>query len=168
MLDKVDFKKKMVVVIRAGRVNAFGVSLSLLSVARAKDGKTATVVWQYKPYFGGAAPPNQPGNPTLTVVLDRFDIPIKFQRKNWRYPKGLPLVADEAAQRNILQRGGYANSQLQFVKNKNGRVAFMGGSITQMNGYRPMVAGWLQKRFPETQFEFVNAGISSTCSTTGA
>jgi hypothetical protein len=90
LLEKIDFKKKMVVVIRAGRVNAFGVRLSLLSVARAKDGKSATVVWQYKPYFGGAAPPIQPGNPTLAIVLDRFDGPIKFQRKNWRYPKGLP------------------------------------------------------------------------------
>lgn len=87
----------MVVVIRAGRVNAFGVRLTLLSVARAKGGKSATVVWQYKPYFGGAAPPNQPGNPTLAIVLDRFDGPMKFQRKNWRYPKGLPLPPQRAA-----------------------------------------------------------------------
>ena len=70
--------------------------------------------------------------------------------------------------RNVIARGGYANSRLQFEKHKTGRVAFMGGSITQMNGYRPMVADWLTKRFPKTKFEFVNAGISSTCSTTGA
>ena len=70
--------------------------------------------------------------------------------------------------RNVIARGSYANSQLQFEKNKTGRVAFMGGSITQMNGYRPMVADWLAKRFPKTKFEFINAGISSTCSTTGA
>ena len=70
--------------------------------------------------------------------------------------------------RNIIARGSYSNSQLQFEKNKTGRVAFMGGSITQMNGYRSMVASWLAKRFPKTKFEFVNAGISSTCSTTGA
>ena len=70
--------------------------------------------------------------------------------------------------RNIIARGSYANSQLQFEKNKTGRVAFMGGSITQMNGYRPMVVDWLQKRYPKTKFEFINAGISSTCSTTGA
>jgi len=69
---------------------------------------------------------------------------------------------------NIIARSSYANSQLQFEKNKTGRVAFMGGSITQMNGYRPMVAVGLQKRFPKTKFEFINAGISSTCSTTGA
>ena len=81
----------------------------------------------------------------------------------------LPFCVIVAEQnRNIIARGSYANSQLQFEKNKTGRVAFMGGSITQMNGYRPMVGNWLAKRFPKTKFEFVNAGISSTCSTTGA
>ena len=80
----------------------------------------------------------------------------------------MSLAGADQSNRNIILRGNYANSQLQFSKNTTGRVAFMGGSITQMNGYRPMVAGWLQKRFPETKFEFINAGISSTCSTTGA
>jgi lysophospholipase L1-like esterase len=47
-------------------------------------------------------------------------------------------------------------------------VAFLGGSITEMNGYRPMVCEILQKRFPKTSFTFIPAGISSTCSTTGA
>ncbi|MDP6036739.1 MAG: SGNH/GDSL hydrolase family protein [Verrucomicrobiota bacterium] len=77
------------------------------------------------------------------------------------------VIAAES-NRNVIARGNYANSQLQFEKNKTGRVAFMGGSITQMNGYRPMVSVWLAKRFPKTKFEFVDAGISSTCSTTGA
>lgn len=89
--ETIDFSKKMVVVIHAGRANAFGVELRITDFARAKDGKSATVHWLHKPYFGGAAPPNQPGNPTLAAVLDRFDGPIKFQRKNWQYPKGLPL-----------------------------------------------------------------------------
>jgi lysophospholipase L1-like esterase len=44
----------------------------------------------------------------------------------------------------------------------------MGGSITEMQGYRPMVVQTLRTRFPATKFEFVNAGISSTCSHTGA
>jgi len=69
--------------------------------------------------------------------------------------------------RNVILRGSFANSQIQFAKG-TGRVAFMGGSITQMNGYRPMVGAGLQKRFSKTKFEFINAGISSTCSTTGA
>ncbi len=77
-------------------------------------------------------------------------------------------MAAEETSRNVILRGSYDNSLLQFKGGKSGRVAFMGGSITQMNGYRPMVAARLKKLFPETMFEFINAGISSTCSTTGA
>jgi|TARA_B110000116_G_C16788579_1_gene562425 lysophospholipase L1-like esterase len=78
-----------------------------------------------------------------------------------------------AGERNVIFRGQYHNSMIQFLGNKddlekNGRVAFMGGSITQMNGYRPMVSNWLKARFPQTEFDFINAGISSTCSMTGA
>ena len=69
---------------------------------------------------------------------------------------------------NVLQRGNFDNSRLVFEKEKKGHVAFMGGSITEMNGYRPILWEWLQKRFPKTEFTFTNAGISSTCSTTGA
>ena len=73
-----------------------------------------------------------------------------------------------AAEKNIKLRGSYSNSYNQFNINKTGRVAFMGGSITQMDGYRPMVSNYLKAKFIETKFEFINAGISSTCSTTGA
>lgn len=37
-----------------------------------------------------------------------------------------------------------------------------------MNGYRPLDGELLQRRFPNTKFTFTDAGISSTCSTTGA
>jgi lysophospholipase L1-like esterase len=70
--------------------------------------------------------------------------------------------------RNIIRRGSYTNSQIKFEREQNGHVAFIGGSITEMNGYRPMVCEDLQKRYPDTKFTFTAAGISSTCSTTGA
>jgi lysophospholipase L1-like esterase len=70
--------------------------------------------------------------------------------------------------KNFTLRGDYQNSRIQFEKNKRGHVAFIGGSITEMNGYRPMVCKMLEKRFPDTEFNFTAAGISSTCSDTGA
>ena len=70
--------------------------------------------------------------------------------------------------RNSLQRFESQQQQQQQQQQQPARVAFMGGSITEMDGYRPMVATWLQERFPATPFDFVAAGISSTCSTTGA
>jgi lysophospholipase L1-like esterase len=70
--------------------------------------------------------------------------------------------------RNQILRGNLQNSLYKFEVEKKGTVAFIGGSITQMEGYRPIIAEWLENRFPETKFTFINAGISSTCSTTGA
>jgi len=80
-----------------------------------------------------------------------------------------PLAeANEPTSPNVHFRGSLANSRLRFERDKLGHVAFMGGSITEMNGYRPIVMENLAKRFPDTKFTFTNAGISSTCSTTGA
>jgi len=66
------------------------------------------------------------------------------------------------------QRSGLQNSYHRFVKGKKGRVAFMGGSITEGKGWRELVCQYLKERFPDTEFEFINAGISSTGSTPGA
>jgi lysophospholipase L1-like esterase len=69
---------------------------------------------------------------------------------------------------HVQLRGSLDNSRIKFETGKKGTVAFIGGSITEMNGYRPMVCDLLKKRFPQTDFKFVDAGISSTTSTTGA
>lgn len=83
----------------------------------------------------------------------------------------LAAVAEEAAMTfgdKVCLRGEFQSARSVFERNGKGTVAFLGGSITEMNGYRPMVCEILQKRFPKTTFTFINAGISSTCSTTGA
>ena len=59
-------------------------------------------------------------------------------------------------------RDGLENAHRQFTKNGNGRVAFLGGSITEMTGWRQMVQEDLRGRFPETEFDFIDAGIAST------
>ena len=45
---------------------------------------------------------------------------------------------------------------------------FMSTAACNSNGYRPLVQEILKKRFPNTAFTFINAGIGSTCSNTGA
>ncbi|QDV55445.1 SGNH/GDSL hydrolase family protein [Rosistilla oblonga] len=69
---------------------------------------------------------------------------------------------------NAILRGDFQNARILFEREHRGHVAFIGGSITEMDGYRPMVMKSLQERFPDTKFTFTDAGISSTCSTTGA
>jgi lysophospholipase L1-like esterase len=73
-----------------------------------------------------------------------------------------------AADENVQVRSEFLNSRIRFEREGKGHVAFLGGSITEMNGYRPLVSEFLRRRFPETEFEFTDAGIASTCSTTGA
>ncbi len=68
----------------------------------------------------------------------------------------------------IYVRNRLTNCRSIFQQKKQGRVAFIGGSITQNKGWRDHVCNSLKLRFPETCFDFINAGVSSTDSTWGA
>lgn len=58
-------------------------------------------------------------------------------------------------------RDGLANSKLRFTRDKTGRVAFVGGSITYNPGWRDEVIRDLTSRFPDTKFDFISTGIPS-------
>jgi sialidase-1 len=58
-------------------------------------------------------------------------------------------------------RDGLANCQRKFTQEKTGRVIFLGGSITAGGAWRQHTCDYLTKKFPETKFEFINAGIGS-------
>lgn len=77
------------------------------------------------------------------------------------------LSADEQVP-DTTCRSDFTNSRIRFSRDLTGHVAFIGGSITEMNGYRPLTMDWLTEQFPRTKFHFTDAGISSTCSTAGA
>lgn len=47
-------------------------------------------------------------------------------------------------------------------------VAFLGGSITEMNGFRPRVMKLLRAKYPDVAFVEIASGLSSTCSDAGA
>ena len=68
----------------------------------------------------------------------------------------------------FVGRQSLDNCRIRFERDKVGRVVFLGGSITTNPGWRDMTCEYLQARFPETEFEFINAGIPSTGSTPGA
>lgn len=65
----------------------------------------------------------------------------------------------------ICYRGALTNAFTRFTQEKKGCVAFLGGSITEMKGWREMVQADLRRRFPDTEFQFIDAGISSLGST---
>jgi lysophospholipase L1-like esterase len=65
-------------------------------------------------------------------------------------------------------RTNLENSANKFEKEKSGRIAFLGGSITYGEGWRDSVCNFIQKKYPETKFDFINAGVPSMGSTPGA
>ncbi|MDR1282170.1 MAG: GDSL-type esterase/lipase family protein [Opitutaceae bacterium] len=57
-----------------------------------------------------------------------------------------------------------------FQKLENGkavRIGYLGGSITAQKGWRVQSRAWLQKQFPKTQIEGINAAIGGTGSDLG-
>lgn len=67
--------------------------------------------------------------------------------------------------KNIHHRGSLDNSLHKITVGKEATVAFFGGSITEMTGWKDMVKENLKRRFPETRFTFIDAGIASLGST---
>lgn len=47
-------------------------------------------------------------------------------------------------------------------------IAFLGGSITAMDGWRNLLMKYMQKTYPENQFREINAGLGGTGSELGA
>jgi len=101
--------------------------------------------------------------------------PIRLLRP-WRIVLSLSLfLAGSAAAAELpgdadyfQLRGSLDNCRVRFEREKAGRVVFLGGSITYGAGWRDMTCAYLKQRFPDTKFEFVNAGIPSMGSTPGA
>lgn len=81
------------------------------------------------------------------------------------YPKENPKL-DSRSYHTL--RNKLHNAQIVFEREKKGRVAFLGGSITYNGGWRDSICTYLKKRFPETKFDFIAAGIPSLGSTPGA
>lgn len=87
-------------------------------------------------------------------------------------PDSTPIVnfvhqhtADYQSKMHYQLRGNLNNARNIFEKTKKGRVAFLGGSITEGNGWRNAICEELKQRFPDTEFDFIAAGISSMGST---
>lgn len=69
----------------------------------------------------------------------------------------------------VRMRSDFHRFRQRAESGKPTRVVTLGGSITEnARGHSAQVPAWLKQRFPKADFQFTNAGISSTCSTTGA
>ena len=68
---------------------------------------------------------------------------------------------------NFVIRGNLARSLDAFESGGTARVAFMGGSVTTME-WTDQVEDYLRGKFPDTTFDFINAGLSGTPAELGA
>lgn len=63
---------------------------------------------------------------------------------------------------SFITFNGYSHTVAEkFGKSEPVNVAFLGGSITNMEGWRRLVSNYLVKNYPQTKFRFINAGIPS-------
>ena len=80
-----------------------------------------------------------------------------------------PRSAIGADNPHLHVRSGLASLRKRLEVDRKCHVAFLGGSITQnTSGHTAMVPAWLKKTFPEATVTVTNAGLGSTCSTSGA
>lgn len=75
------------------------------------------------------------------------------------------VTANTDARHHISYRNDFSNFIYKASVEKKATVAFLGGSITWMEGWRNMVEESLTRQYPDTKFNFIEAGISSLGST---
>lgn len=64
-------------------------------------------------------------------------------------------------------RGGLPNAFAKLATGGEVRVAYIGGSITAANGWRPMTTRWLAQTYPDAKVVEINAAIGGTGSDLG-
>jgi hypothetical protein len=76
--------------------------------------------------------------------------------------KQINAAKDSLKSENYISRyGNLDNIAYQIKTNKDATVAFFGGSITNMAGWRDKVCKYLSSTYPGTHFNFIDAGIPS-------
>ncbi|AHF15516.1 hypothetical protein NIASO_10815 [Niabella soli DSM 19437] len=110
------------------------------------------------------------GGPARVVPMTRgpqelsghhFTIEQPEKLAAFMYANCIP-VKDPLPEERFIQRFGNLNNVLERIRKKQAvTVAFLGGSITNMTGWRDRVCTWLAQRYPDVHFTFINAGIPS-------
>jgi sialidase-1 len=110
------------------------------------------------------------GGPATVVPMTRgkqelqghhFEIENPQTIADFIYRNNVPVAQTLSAESFIHAYGNLDNALYRIQKEQKATVAFLGGSITHMNGWRNNVMQYLQELFPQTQFTFLNAGIPS-------
>lgn len=91
---------------------------------------------------------------------------LAFAAMSWAWSVGAAEYQAVPAQK-IRPREGIGHVMAKIRAGKKVTVAYLGGSITAANGWRPKTTAWLQKTFPDARFEEIHAAIGGTGSDLG-
>ena len=76
---------------------------------------------------------------------------------------GVEAKIDPASYDCFKLRDGLENCRIKFEREKKGRVAFLGGSITAArwpgNAWHFSIRSYLKEKFPHTEFDFIQTGM---------
>lgn len=75
---------------------------------------------------------------------------------------------DPATTQELRIRDGLPNFFAKLKAGQTVRIAYLGGSITAANGWRPKTLEWFRTQYPNAQIIEINAAISGTGSDYGA
>ena len=81
---------------------------------------------------------------------------------------GATITFDPNIPEELRIRGGLPNFFARLETKDTVRIAYLGGSITKANGWRPNIIDWFASRYPDVKFIEINAAISGTGSDYGA
>lgn len=73
-----------------------------------------------------------------------------------------PYALDPKVAEEFRQRDGLPNVFAKIQAGETVRVAYVGGSITAANGWRPKTMAWFRGQYPQATFVEINAAISGT------
>jgi hypothetical protein len=82
-------------------------------------------------------------------------------------PSTNDLANPQAAAVECRPRNGLPNFYSKLRQNGDMRIAYLGGSITAQDGWRPQTLAWFQKQFPKAHISEINAAIGGTGSDLG-
>jgi len=73
-----------------------------------------------------------------------------------------PYALDPNVAAEFRQRDGLPNVFAKIAAGETVRIAYLGGSITAANGWRPKTMAWFKQQFPQATFVEINPAISGT------
>ncbi len=83
-------------------------------------------------------------------------------------PPDTPIAHNPNMAEALRVRDGLPNFFARLAAGEPVRIAYLGGSITAANGWRPKTIAWFKSQYPQAKVVEINAAISGTGSDYGA